>query len=97
MPNTLLEAIVMGVFPIQSNPGNVTSEIIQKGVNGLLIENPDSIEEIKSHILSAINTKELLVNAEVVNKEIATAKLEFSINKQKVIDLYFQIEKELCE
>ena len=29
MPNTLLEAIVMGAFPIQSNPGKVTEEIIE--------------------------------------------------------------------
>ena len=43
MSNTLLEAIVMGAFPIQLNPGGVTSEIIENGNNGLLIENPDSV------------------------------------------------------
>src|SRR5690606_20418101 len=37
MPNTLLEAIIMGAFPIQSNPGGVTEEIITDGINGLLI------------------------------------------------------------
>ncbi|MBN8641826.1 MAG: glycosyltransferase [Flavobacteriales bacterium] len=97
MPNTLLEAIVMGAFPIQSNPGNVTSEIIQNAINGLLIENPDSVEEIASHVFSAINSKEMLENAVVVNQQIAINRLEYALNKQKVIDLYLQIEKELCE
>ena len=35
IPNTLLEAIIMGAFPIQSNPGNATAEIIDHGKNGL--------------------------------------------------------------
>src|SRR5690606_23933040 len=33
MPNTLLEAIIMGAFPIQSNPGGATAEIIENGAN----------------------------------------------------------------
>lgn len=97
MPNTLLEAIVMGAFPIQSNPGNVTSEIIQNAINGLLIENPNSVDEITRHVLLAINSKEMLENAVVANQEIAITQLDYDVNKQKVIDLYLQIEKELCE
>ena len=36
IPNTLLEAMGMGAFPIQSNPGGASSEIIKNGYNGLL-------------------------------------------------------------
>ena len=40
MPNTLLEALIMGAFPIQSNPGGATAEVIEDGQTGLLIEDP---------------------------------------------------------
>ena len=38
MPNALLEAMGMGAFPIQSNPGKVSEEVITHGKNGFLIE-----------------------------------------------------------
>lgn len=47
MPNTLMEAIIMGTFPIQSNPGGATAEIIKDGQNGLLLENPENVPDIK--------------------------------------------------
>lgn len=97
MPNTLLEAIVMDAFPIQSNPGNVTNEIIKNTINGLLIENPDSIEEIAELVLTAIQSKEMLQSATVVNHQIAITRLDYDVNQQKVIELYLQIERELCE
>ncbi len=49
MPNALLEAMGMGAFPIQSNPGRVTEEVIQDGHNGLLINNPLDAKEIARH------------------------------------------------
>jgi len=51
MPNTLLEAIIMGAFPIQSNPGGATAEIIKHQQNGLLIESPENIGAIEELIL----------------------------------------------
>ncbi len=98
MPNTLLEAVVMGAFPIQSNPGNVTSEIINNGKNGLLIQDPENIDDIASLILVAINNKEMLRNAQQLNKLIAFKRLNFEDNKQKVLAIYDNIEKKLeCE
>jgi glycosyltransferase involved in cell wall biosynthesis len=88
MPNTLLEAIVMGAFPIQSNPGGVTEEIIENAINGLLIENPEALNEIATQILAAINSNEMLEHAMQINLEIAKNRLDYSLNKQKVIDLY---------
>ena len=43
MPNTLLEAIISGVFPIQSNPGGASAEIIKDGFNGLLISDAENV------------------------------------------------------
>lgn len=97
MPNTLLEAIVLNAFPIQSNPGNVSSEIIKNGVNGLLIEDAESINEIKSVIEKAIVIEEKtgFNEATNINLDISKSRLDFSLNKQKVIDLYNCIEKNI--
>lgn len=91
IPNTLLEAICMGVFPIQSNPGGVTTEIIEHNVNGLLIEDCESINEIKNKIIKTITT----INFE----EASNLNLEVSLNldylfiKNQVIDKYKLNEK----
>jgi glycosyltransferase involved in cell wall biosynthesis len=96
IPNTLLEAMVMGAFPIQSNPGGVTEEIIGNE-NGLLIENPENVLEIKLLIQKAIQNKEMMKSAIINNQLLATVYLDLDKNKQKIISLYNQIEKETCE
>lgn len=63
-PNTLLEAIVMEAFPIQSNPGGATAEIIQDGRNGYLIEDPEDIVGIADVI------KNTLINSNVIKKGV---------------------------
>ncbi|MDW8849239.1 glycosyltransferase [Flavobacterium sp. MMLR14_040] len=55
IPNTLLEAICMEIFPIQSNPGGATEEIINHHINGMLIEDCENVYEIKKIILEAIS------------------------------------------
>ena len=95
MPNTVLEAIVMGVFPIQSNPGNATSEIIIDGENGFLIKDPENSQEIMQHISRAIGNLQLLSNANEINTQIAKDRLDYDSNKKKVIGLYHNIEKEM--
>ncbi|GIZ07456.1 glycosyltransferase [Flavobacterium sp. UMI-01] len=54
IPNTLLEAIIMNCYPIQSNPGGATSEILTDGVNGLLINDCENIDSISNSILRAL-------------------------------------------
>jgi glycosyltransferase involved in cell wall biosynthesis len=88
MPNTLLEAIVMGAFPIQSNPGGVTQEIINHGENGLLIEDPESIDTIRNLIKRAITDSLLLKKAEGINQVLALERLDYEDNKRKAIGIY---------
>ena len=88
MPNTLLEAIVMGAFPIQSNPGGTTEEIIRHGENGFLIENPESIEEIKQLIRMAISNPTMIQNANAMNAVLAQEKLEYEKVKAKIVAIY---------
>lgn len=87
MPNTLLEAIVMGIFPIQSNPGGVTGEIIENGKNGFLIQDPNNIKEIQQHIEESLKDNERLRNAQSINHTISR-QLDYFLNQKKVVELY---------
>lgn len=93
MPNTLLEAIIMNVFPIQSNPGGATAEIIENGINGLLINNPENISEIKLQINRALELDKEgeFLKAVEINKRIAIQKLDYIFNQQKIVDLYNKV------
>jgi glycosyltransferase involved in cell wall biosynthesis len=91
MSNTLLEAIVMGAFPIQSNPGKVSEEIINNNINGLIINNPESTLEIKNLILEALKDKKRVIEAEKINSDIAISRLDFIKNRDKVIAIYNSI------
>ncbi|MFV8464658.1 glycosyltransferase [Flavobacterium sp. LB1P62] len=95
MPNTLLEAIVMGAFPIQSNPGNATSEIIEDGINGFLIQDAENSKEIESTIQKALADKSLIEKAYIINITLAIQKLDYERNKVKINSLYNTVL--LCE
>ena len=86
-PNTLLEALIMGAFPIQSNPGGASMELVNKD-NGLLIENPDSVLEIKALILKALSGEIDFEKAFNYNEELAKSKLDYYWNRQKINKLY---------
>jgi glycosyltransferase involved in cell wall biosynthesis len=88
MPNTLLEAMIMNAFPIQSNPGNATAEIIEHEKNGLLINNPNDIKNIESLIVAAINDKNRIAQAAIINTEIAKQRLDYTKIQPKIVDLY---------
>ncbi|QXP69648.1 glycosyltransferase [Polaribacter sp. R2A056_3_33] len=94
IPNTLLEAIILGAFPIQSNPGGVSEDYIKDGENGFLIQNPEDAIEISKLISKVLNNEELLDSAFLLNQEIAT-KLEYNVIRKKVLDAYSKIENKL--
>lgn len=92
IPNTLLEAICMEVYPIQSNPGGATAEVINHGVNGLLIENCEDVSEIKSRILDAIYG---LPTADYLKNNLL--QLEYNYLKEKVKDSYNSLNAKSIE
>jgi len=94
MPNTLLEAIIMGAFPIQSNPGGVTEEIITHGLNGLLIQDHTNSQEIKNHIVAALANSSLLEAAFTYNQKLKE-KLEYGKIQQQVLHCYNQVAEGL--
>lgn len=93
IPNTLLEAIVMGAFPIQSNPGGASAEVITHGVNGLLIEDPESIDEIQELVRLVIMNPIMIEKAMKINDAMAHERLGYEFNKRKIVDLYKNIHK----
>lgn len=87
MPNTMLEAIFMGAFPIQSNPGGATAELIQNGANGLLIEDCEDVQKIKEIVNHAINNCNF-EKAESLNQIEIVPKLFYIKVKNEVISIY---------
>ena len=92
IPNTLLEAIILGAFPIQSNPGGASEDYITNGENGFLIQNPEDAIEISKLIIKALQNEALLESAFLKNQEIAK-KLAYKEIKNKVLKAYDNISK----
>lgn len=95
MPNTLLEAIIMGVFPIQSNPGGATAEIITHGLNGFLINDAEDSSEIKELLKQALKDPVLLKSRVDYNLENIKPKLERSFIKNQVNQKYQYLQQAL--
>lgn len=91
MPNTLLEAIAQGAFPIQSNPGNVSEEVIEHNKNGLLIQDCENSNEIRQLIQQAINDSDLINKAFQTNQHEIKPQYERGLVKRKVLDAYNKI------
>jgi glycosyltransferase involved in cell wall biosynthesis len=94
MPNTLLEAICNCTFPIQSNPGGASAEIINDYSNGLLINDCDNILEIKQKIELALSDDSLIEKAFSVNKKLRH-NLEYDNIRKQVTQKYHQIKNDL--
>jgi hypothetical protein len=88
MPNTLLEAMCCGAFPIQSNPGNATAEIVTHASNGLLIEDCESSEEIQQHISFAVKNLAMIQNAFAYNQAYAQKHLSREVLTKKALKMY---------
>jgi glycosyltransferase involved in cell wall biosynthesis len=95
MPNTMLEAIIMEVFPIQSNPGGATNELIEDGKNGFIINNPEDPEEIKILIKKALNDQDRINEGIHFNVKRIKPNLERERVKKQVLKKYEIIEQSL--
>ncbi len=93
MPNALLEAMGMGAFPIQSNPGKVTEEVITHDKNGFLITNPIDVKEIADHIKNAINNEKLRMSAQDFNINFINNHYNRTTLRPKIQELYKQVKR----
>jgi glycosyltransferase involved in cell wall biosynthesis len=95
MPNTLLEAIIMGAFPIQSNPGGATAELIEHEKNGILIQDPESSERIADIIRKALDNPELIKTGVNYNNLYIKPELERKNIQDRVLLKYKLVEQKL--
>jgi glycosyltransferase involved in cell wall biosynthesis len=97
LPNALLEAMGMGCFPIQSNPGNVMTEIIQHGKNGYLIENPLDNTEIRHWISLALSDSNQIENKFQYSVDFIRERCNRKELKYKIVRLYEDIYEKKIE
>jgi glycosyltransferase involved in cell wall biosynthesis len=85
-PVSLLEAMIMGAFPIQTDTIS-TAEWIRDGENGFLVlaENPASIGHAIQH---ALIDDELVERAAKLNTIIADERLDQEALRPQIIDMY---------
>jgi glycosyltransferase involved in cell wall biosynthesis len=88
-PNSMLEAMVMGAFPIQSDTVS-TAEWIQDGKNGFLVA-PENVEAIVCAIQRAILDDQLIENAAERNLRMTMEKIDYSVVQPKVLAAYQRI------
>ena len=94
MPNTLLEAIIMGAFPIQSNPGGSSEDVIEEGKNGLLISDCEDVSEIRLQLERALADEQLRTDAYSINQREIKPKFGREYIKQQVLLAYESAWKE---
>ncbi|MFD1294262.1 glycosyltransferase family 4 protein [Lutibacter holmesii] len=95
MPNALLEAMSMGAFPIQTNPGNVTEEVIEHNKNGFLIDAPLNVNEIVQHIENALNDDALRQQAQDFNTNFMQAHYNRATLQPSIDNLYITVYAEM--
>ena len=89
---SLLEALAMGSFPIQSNT-SCADEWIEDNKTGILVT-PEDPEIIEKAIKKALNDDNLVDFAAKANWQVAQKRLAKKLLKEKTIDLYASVIKE---
>ncbi|KXK12343.1 MAG: putative glycosyltransferase [Chloroflexi bacterium OLB14] len=85
-PNSLIEAMACGCFPVAGDLESIR-EWITHGQNGLLFDsnNPQSIAE---SILLGLEREDLRQDAASLNAKLISAKAEYEVNMKKVQEFY---------
>jgi len=83
---SLLEAMIMGSFPIQSHT-SCASEWVKNGETGFLVH-PEDPKEIANAIKKAITDDFLVNQAAAKNAKTAVERLDYWILKKKVVEIY---------
>lgn len=86
---SMLEALVMGAFPIQSDT-SCGNEWIESGVNGFIVPAEDP-EFVAQAIREAVRNDALVEGADRLNQKIAEERLDVHVIKPQVIQMYKDI------
>jgi hypothetical protein len=90
VPNSLLESMAMGAFPIESNT-SCANEWIEDGKTGFIVP-PEDPEVVAQKIRIALTDDNLVDNASEVNYQIALQRIDKSVIHNNIIQLYMYID-----
>jgi glycosyltransferase involved in cell wall biosynthesis len=88
-PNTLLEGMACGCFPIAGDLESIR-EWITHGQNGLLV-NPNDPQAIADAILLGLEREDLRQEAAGLNAKMISVRAEYEMNMKKVVGFYESI------
>jgi len=88
-PNTLLEAIACGCFPIAGDIESVR-EWITNEENGLLCD-PTNAESLAAAIVRALNDKELKAKARIINLQLIAERADYKKVMPRAENFYYEI------
>ena len=88
-PNTMLESMVMGAFPIQSDT-SAASEWIDDGVNGAIVPHDDP-KAVAQAIRRAVTENALVDRAAEINLRLAEKRLDTSVIVPQVHAMYNRV------
>lgn len=83
---SLLEAMVMGSFPIQSGTG-CGGEWIEDGVSGILVH-PEDPQPVANAIRRVLTDDALVDRAAAINAATVRARLDYPVVRSRIVDLY---------
>jgi glycosyltransferase involved in cell wall biosynthesis len=88
-PNSLLEGIACGCFPVAGDLESIR-EWITSGRNGLLV-NPDDPQSIADAILLGLEREDLRREAAGLNAKLISERAEYQLNMRRVDEFYRSI------
>lgn len=88
-PNSLLEGMACGVFPVCGDLESIR-EWILKGENGLLI-NPTDPDGLAGAILAALKDDDLRVRAAAINEQLITERANYPKNMERAAAFYSEL------
>lgn len=83
---SLLESMVTGAYPIQTNT-SCACEWIENGVSGSVVD--ANVDAVIHEIEKAIRNDELVKTAAILNKKTAIERLDLNVIKNKLENFYF--------
>jgi len=86
MPNSLIEAMACGCFPVVGDLESIR-EWIKNGRNGLLMD-PTSPQAIADAILLGLEKEDLRLDAAGLNMKLISVKADYEANMKKVEEFY---------
>jgi hypothetical protein len=93
-PLSMIEAMMMGALPIQSDTGS-TAEWIDAGKNGLLVS-PEDWQATGEALRRALTDDRFVDAAAVVNLELIRQRVDASVVRPQVLTMYSRIARQVA-